>query len=256
MSRLVALYPRAWRDRYETEFLALMADRPPDPLDRIDIVRGAVDARLHPQVRPSPTGPAPAPDPSAAAGRPSSRVGWLTLAGGLLWIAAVIVALNGELVADSGGSYRDGGTALPLLFVSFTLLAVGIAVVGMDLPSSARVGRLGAFVACVTGLAWAAMPWYVPLGILAQLGLVAVALSAWRWRRWSWPSAALLVAGQIAVWALPAAILSGLWDPPGHPADAQFVVFMVMATAWLAVGLALLQGSPRARPAAAGTRSS
>ena len=51
MTRLVALYPRGWRDRYEDEFLALLEERPPDPLDRIDIVRGAVDARLHPQRR-------------------------------------------------------------------------------------------------------------------------------------------------------------------------------------------------------------
>ena len=50
MTRLIALYPRAWRDRYETEFRALMAERPPRPGDRFDIVRGAIDARLNPQV--------------------------------------------------------------------------------------------------------------------------------------------------------------------------------------------------------------
>ena len=40
MSRLIALYPRSWRDRYEVEFRALVADRPTDPLDGVDIVRG------------------------------------------------------------------------------------------------------------------------------------------------------------------------------------------------------------------------
>ena len=57
MTRLIGLYPQTWRDRYEDEFLALLAERPPDPLDSLDIVRGAIDARLHPQVPGSPRPP-------------------------------------------------------------------------------------------------------------------------------------------------------------------------------------------------------
>jgi hypothetical protein len=49
MSRLVRLYPRPWRDRYEEEFLALLAERPLTVADRLDMVRGAVDAHVHPQ---------------------------------------------------------------------------------------------------------------------------------------------------------------------------------------------------------------
>jgi hypothetical protein len=49
MTRLVRLYPRAWRDRYEEEFLALLAERPPTLGDLVDTVRGAVDAHLNPQ---------------------------------------------------------------------------------------------------------------------------------------------------------------------------------------------------------------
>ena len=51
MSALVRLYPAAWRARYEEEFLALLEAWPPTAGDRFDIVRGAIDARLHPQVR-------------------------------------------------------------------------------------------------------------------------------------------------------------------------------------------------------------
>ena len=36
MSRLVRLYPRAWRDRYEEEFLTLLAERPPTFADLVD----------------------------------------------------------------------------------------------------------------------------------------------------------------------------------------------------------------------------
>ena len=51
MTSLMRLYPRDWRERYEDEFLSLLAERPPDVRDRLDIVRGAIDARVRPQVR-------------------------------------------------------------------------------------------------------------------------------------------------------------------------------------------------------------
>ncbi len=54
MSRLVRLYPKAWRDRYEEEFLTLLAERPPTFGDLVDTVRGAVDAHLNPQAQTEP----------------------------------------------------------------------------------------------------------------------------------------------------------------------------------------------------------
>lgn len=47
---LLRLYPRAWRERYGDEFAELLSARPPSLGDRLDIVRGALDARVHPQV--------------------------------------------------------------------------------------------------------------------------------------------------------------------------------------------------------------
>ena len=47
---LLHLYPAAWRARYGDEFIELLAARPPSLRDRFDILSGAVDARLHPQV--------------------------------------------------------------------------------------------------------------------------------------------------------------------------------------------------------------
>ena len=55
MSRLVRLYPRPWRDRYEEEFLALLEERPPTMGDLLDTVRGALDAHLNPQGQAEPT---------------------------------------------------------------------------------------------------------------------------------------------------------------------------------------------------------
>jgi len=49
MKKLVALYPRAWRERYGEEFLALLDEQPMTPRVVVDLLRGALDAHLHPQ---------------------------------------------------------------------------------------------------------------------------------------------------------------------------------------------------------------
>jgi hypothetical protein len=47
----LALYPRHWRDRYGEEFIGLVGDRPLGVGEWIDIVAGAIDARLSSDVR-------------------------------------------------------------------------------------------------------------------------------------------------------------------------------------------------------------
>ena len=48
---LLRLYPRAWRERYGEEFLATVGDGPVRLQQVIDIVAGAIDARLSADVR-------------------------------------------------------------------------------------------------------------------------------------------------------------------------------------------------------------
>jgi hypothetical protein len=48
--RLIRLYPRAWRDRYYEEFMALLVERPASVGDLFDVASGALDAWLRPQV--------------------------------------------------------------------------------------------------------------------------------------------------------------------------------------------------------------
>lgn len=50
MSRLVRLYPSAWRARYGAEFEDVLALRPLSLLDRLDVIRGSFDAWLRPQI--------------------------------------------------------------------------------------------------------------------------------------------------------------------------------------------------------------
>jgi hypothetical protein len=46
IDRLLNLYPAAWRVRYEEEYRALLEEHPLSPRDVLDIVFGALDARL------------------------------------------------------------------------------------------------------------------------------------------------------------------------------------------------------------------
>ena len=113
MSGLLRLYPRRWRERYGEEFEELLAERPPSVRHRLDIVRGALDAHLHPQLV----------DPDRVVDR-----WWLVpLAGfGLFIIGVLIVAASPERF-DAYGSYREARMALVPLLGAIVLLLVGIA---------------------------------------------------------------------------------------------------------------------------------
>ena len=71
------------------------------------------------------------------------RAGWLTLLGGVLWIAAMVVAINGPMIVEEWGTYRDGAAALPLFFAAVVLLGVGMVALVLDLPASAHAARAG-----------------------------------------------------------------------------------------------------------------
>lgn len=45
---LLRFYPRAWRARYEEEFLVVLASHPFSFVEGIDVLRGALDVHLHP----------------------------------------------------------------------------------------------------------------------------------------------------------------------------------------------------------------
>jgi hypothetical protein len=134
MNRLVRLYPRAWRDRYLAELEDLLLDRPPTLADRLDIVRGALDAWIHPQL----------------AGRPRQEAGTgaglrllgagASALGGALWIAGGLAA-HGTQVNQALG-YKESTAALILLIGgALVTAAAGIALVrsASDASRNARV---------------------------------------------------------------------------------------------------------------------
>jgi hypothetical protein len=143
VTALVRLYPRAWRDRYEAEFLGILEARPPSRRDRLDIVRGALDARLHPEIPGRPD--APVPTMGAA-----WRAGGAAIVGGvaiLAWTGLVLREFKGW---DTGPPENAWLFALlsAVAFLSLAASHVLLAVAGGS--SMRRAGWPGASIAAVS----------------------------------------------------------------------------------------------------------
>jgi hypothetical protein len=131
--QLIALYPRAWRERYGDELAAILAAEPPGLRARLDLVRGALDAHLHPAV--------PSPLPVAAA-----------LTASALAVAHAIALSVQPVPTDWPGYLED---ALPLIIGS--VAAMLPALVGLWLKLGDRdgaIGRVGITLAIVGHAAW------------------------------------------------------------------------------------------------------
>ena len=50
MKRLIDLYPRRWRERYGSELDEFLSRRRPSLRAAADLLRGAIDAHLHPEL--------------------------------------------------------------------------------------------------------------------------------------------------------------------------------------------------------------
>lgn len=223
-SDVVRLYPRAWRARYEDEFMALLEAAPTTRRDRLDIVRGALDAHLHPA-------------------EPSLVPGLSAVLGGGLWIlgAAQIAAL--PTPPDWPGYLLD---SLPLAIVAVFTLA--IAVVGTWLREDGRggilgrrLGRVGVALALVGHLAWAGalvaalagLGYGPPVAIVstaAGLGTVLVGLALAAAGDW-------LLAGLVVV--APVLLVVPPWVVPSPAA------WLVFGALWIGIGLIELFGRSR-----------
>ena len=191
VSRLIALYPERWRAAMR------MSSWPCWPSDhrtswkRVDIVRGAIDARLHP----GPMEPAQTPIGDGPTGRPRNRgLGWLTLLGIPVWFAAVVVAVNGPIVTGPDGSYREGSAAHPLVFTALALLIIGMSTAAAELPTGSRARPL-VVIGALAGLLWAFAPWLIPAAAIFSGALAILGIASWRSRRWRGPDAVVMVGG-------------------------------------------------------------
>ncbi len=168
MTAILRLYPRAWRERYGDELVALLEEHPASLLDHLDLIRGALDARLHPQV----PGADAAPEQEIPMNQ--KQLGVVAAIGGIAWILAVTSLFM--LPIHPGG---DRDTSLAVLG-----LALGIAMTGIALgelgtrvgsPTSARTGHIVAVLSVALG-GLMIMPW--PFVIVGGFGFPALGVVA------------------------------------------------------------------------------
>jgi hypothetical protein len=228
MSRLLALYPEAWRARYGDEFLALLEDRPPSLRERLDIVGSALDARVNPQL-PGPT-------------RVSDRAGLGALVGFALFYVALAVALNGPEHVDEYGTYRDGGAAMPIFLLAMALLSVALFRTILRLPPAHDRARVVGLMGLGCGLLWSIAPWLFPLAMLFMVAIIVVAVSAHRAGMWPVWMPVLLVLCIVIPLVIGVVQLVLPWYAL-RQAGFNFLIFFVPVSGlWLVYGIGLLRG--------------
>jgi hypothetical protein len=243
MSALIRLYPAAWRERYEEEFLVLLEARPATLGDRFDVVRGAIDARIHPQVRRSPQDPIT--DERAADLVIARRLGYGAIVGGAIWLAGWYVASLGPMVFDGHSSYRDGQAAFPLFYLAIGLLIAGIVGELILLPRTARFARVGAIVAIPFLILWSLAPWYLPEFLVTAIGLLTLSVGAVRAKAWSTLTGSVVIGGLIAMTLAIVVAYGGLVELPPDLGAILVAVFGVAI--WLGIGGSLVTGAAPAR---------
>lgn len=228
MSRLVRLYPPAWRERYLAEFADLLAERPPSLRDRIDIVRGAADAWLRPQV----AGRAPRPDSGRSVPATLAALGGMV--GGLLFVASALSMSATPVRADLGYKVVDVGVWL--LF--FGMILTGIAGIALAPRAGSRTtAATVSAIAMVVGGIMVALPW--PILFIGFLGYAIAAIAFG------------LVIGRIGSLPLGGAVsIAAFLLPMTNTEDARALVMIPLGLAWCALhAVAALR--PAARSAAA-----
>jgi hypothetical protein len=218
--RLLRLYPETWRARYQDEMLALLEQVGLSRRARVDLIRGAVDSRVHGSGR----------IPAVAA-----------LVAGALWTFAGTTLLGLASPADWPGYTAD---VLPLAL--FAVLASIPALVGCWAVGGDAMGRSGTL--AIAGAVVAQAVW---------AGALVVALFG---GAYGWPTAVAHVAGVLGLILLGWACLRFGHDHAGVllvgaaplMLVAWAVAWMLFGLGWTLIGVVLLNrddgGSVRAAP--------
>lgn len=229
MRALLWLYPRTWRRHYGAEMEAVLRQmRGRRRLElALDLVRGAADAHLHPQLP----------------GRRRTR--WLPVVLGIL-AAALVSALVAGAVGPGRQPVAAGLLAGLWLLVAFTWRWLGSRTA--FLFSALVAGRFAAdwivvaLTLRLTHLGAAPLPYRVGAGVLEVALGGAVAVLVLRRTRLVWPAAfaagcalELVLGG-----GLSAGVLLERWLAPAAVEPLRVVLW--------AAGLALLARRPRPRP--------
>jgi hypothetical protein len=152
MSTLLRLYPGAWRARYGDEMEALLAERRLGRRERLDLIRGALDAWIHP--------PTPSLAPMVAA-----------LLGGGLWTVVATAVLVQPVPLDWPGYLAE---IVPLaLLAALCLLVAATACLLRAGETGSRAIGLAAVLVLLGHLAWIITLGATHLGIVGNAPLAA-----------------------------------------------------------------------------------
>jgi hypothetical protein len=221
VTALVRLYPRAWRDRYEAEFLDVLADRPPSLTDRLDILLAAVDAHLEPEVPGETARERPRRTPSTR-----GRIGGgLAGLGGLLWAAAGIALVTAAFGVDG---YRDTTPALLLSLFAGASIGTAMLVCADEMRGDRRLAlALGSI--SLVGTLLIPVPWpAMVIGLFAIWGASAF-FGGILMHNGARVVGGVLVAGSILAFAT-------------NTENAQAALLIPLGLAWLVVGGSMLAG--------------
>lgn len=225
MSRILHLYPAAWRDRYLAELEDLLLDRPPTVRDQLDMIRGAFDAWVHPQVTARP----PRRERAAAGSR--LVPGATAVIGGGLWIAGGM-AMNATQMSPTSGN-KDSTLAWIVLVAAAVFTALSAVALARSMPGPSRATSRTAVIMLVGGLL-IATPWPILV-----VGFYGYAL-------------ATAVFGYLAGPALPLGWLlsvTALVLTSFNTEDERALLTIPIGLAWIAVGSLGWRRSPVATAA-------
>jgi branched-subunit amino acid transport protein AzlD len=208
-ARLLRVYPRWWRDRYEDEVAAVMEARPPGMRARVDLLRGAFDAHLQ--------GPEPGKTPRGAV--------VASLISGGAWTIAGIASLGGPTSPDWPG-YLESTMPIALAGV-LAILVAGLGIARLAWSSNGPIVELTVLAFVIGHLLWAIALTVAILGgpygsvtaITQSLAAIATAgLGLVLLRAGTHPvGEAVVVAGAILLLPTPAAwlVAGALWTGIG-----------------------------------------
>jgi hypothetical protein len=253
---LLRLYPKAWRERYEEEVARMIDDSGSGLGDVPNLVRGALDAQLHPQ----------------PLGLPAGRLrGWFTfersagvaaIAAGVGWVASylALIVFTGRPAQQSDVMRYVAATAVPGLFAAFAIAGLAaqrasdwrvIAVTAVALVGGASASMLAILAMNAATPGVSLVPYdgqeFMQAGTVAVLiGTLVGVVAMWGrgpvGRRWlillaiaSVLDLVLLVADRYLSFTLVLRSAAGGW------------LGVLVGMAWIGVGGAALQADPRGR---------
>jgi hypothetical protein len=235
MSRLIGLYPGPWRARYEAELRDLLAARPPTLAGRLDLVVGALDAWLHPELI----------DPGAADRRPSPRVrlaGLAAVAGGALWLA-----MTTTLVLASTGQDPDLTVAGWIIVLLMTVAALAATPAGRARGVGGGILLAGLLFGLGVILPWELKPLpVVPLLLVVFGG--ALTITTLRTGLSRAAKGAIVGVGFALPFPVVIAALAGLLPYLPSAPGVLLSLLWVYGVAWLIAGGLLLRGGGRRWP--------